>query len=61
MVADSARIDQILTNLVINSIRYTESGQVRLGLASYDPAARLLRFTVSDTAPAFPRRCCRRF
>ncbi len=54
VVADSARIDQILTNLVINSIRYTETGQVRLGLASYDPAARLLRFTVTDTGPGIP-------
>jgi len=54
VVADGARIDQILTNLVINSIRYTETGQVRLSLASYDPAARLLRFTVSDTGPGIP-------
>ena len=30
VVADSARIDQILTNLVVNSIRYTDLGQVRL-------------------------------
>jgi signal transduction histidine kinase/CheY-like chemotaxis protein len=54
VVADGARIDQILTNLVINSIRYTEAGQVRLALASYDAAARLLRFTVSDTGPGIP-------
>ncbi|MGZ8771130.1 MAG: sensor histidine kinase, partial [Aeromicrobium sp.] len=54
VVADGARIDQILTNLVINSIRYTESGQVRLALAPYDPTARLLRFTVSDTGPGIP-------
>jgi signal transduction histidine kinase/CheY-like chemotaxis protein len=54
VVADGARIDQILTNLVINSIRYTETGQVRLALASYDSAARLLRFTVSDTGPGIP-------
>ena len=54
VVADSARIDQILTNLVINSIRYTETGQVRLALASYDSVARLLRFTVSDTGPGIP-------
>ena len=51
VVADGARIDQILTNLVINSIRYTDAGQVRLALAPYDPAARVLRFTVSDTGP----------
>ena len=54
VIADSARIDQILTNLVINSIRYTESGRVRVGLARYDPAERLLRFTVSDTGPGIP-------
>ena len=54
VVADSARIDQILTNLVINSIRYTETGKVRLALASYDPTERLLRFTVSDTGPGIP-------
>ena len=54
VVADGARIDQILTNLVINSTRYTETGQVRLGLARYDPAEHLLRFTVSDTGPGIP-------
>lgn len=54
VVADSARIDQILTNLVINSIRYTESGQVRLALEPYDAAERLLRFTVADTGPGIP-------
>jgi len=54
VVADGARIDQVLTNLVINSIRYTEAGRVRLALASYDAAARVLRFTVSDTGPGIP-------
>jgi CheY-like chemotaxis protein/anti-sigma regulatory factor (Ser/Thr protein kinase) len=54
VIADGARIDQILTNLVINSIRYTEAGQVRLALAPYDAAARLLRFSVADTGPGIP-------
>ncbi|HEV7577343.1 MAG TPA: hybrid sensor histidine kinase/response regulator [Caldimonas sp.] len=54
VVADGARIDQILTNLVINSIRYTGRGQVRLALAPYDKTARLLRFTVADTGPGIP-------
>ena len=54
VIADGARIDQILTNLVINSIRYTESGQVRLALAPYDPATRLLRFSIADTGPGIP-------
>lgn len=54
VVADSARIDQILTNLVINSIRYTDVGQVRLSLDAYDLPARLLRFVVADTGPGIP-------
>ena len=54
VVADSARIDQILTNLVINSIRYTEVGQVRIALEPYDPSTRLLRFRVADTGPGIP-------
>ncbi len=54
VVADGARIDQILTNLVINSIRYTDVGQVRLALEPYEPAARKLRFVVADTGPGIP-------
>jgi signal transduction histidine kinase/ActR/RegA family two-component response regulator len=54
VVADGARIDQILTNLVINSIRYTDAGQVRLSMRPFDPASRLLRFAVSDTGPGIP-------
>jgi len=54
VVADGARIDQILTNLVINSIRYTDVGQVRLSMQPFDPATRLLRFTVADTGPGIP-------
>ncbi len=54
VVADSARIDQVLTNLVINSVRYTETGQVRISLLPYDNAARVLRFIVSDTGPGIP-------
>ena len=54
VVADSARIDQILTNLVVNSVRYTETGEVRLALRPYSVAARLLEFVVSDTGPGIP-------
>jgi signal transduction histidine kinase/ActR/RegA family two-component response regulator len=54
VVADSARVDQILTNLVFNSVRYTDVGQVRISLAPYDNRTRLLRFTVSDTGPGIP-------
>ena len=54
VVADGARIDQILTNLVINSIRYTDVGQVRLSMQPFDPATRSLHFTVADTGPGIP-------
>ncbi len=54
VVADAARIDQVLTNLVINSIRYTEKGQVRVTLHPYDPATARLRFSVADTGPGIP-------
>ena len=54
VVADGARIDQVLTNLVINSIRYTDRGQVRVRLLGYDSASRRLRFSVADTGPGIP-------
>ncbi|MGZ8259580.1 MAG: ATP-binding protein [Caldimonas sp.] len=54
VIADSARIDQILTNLVINSIRYTHSWQVRLTLHPYSAQQRVLGFVVSDTGPGIP-------
>jgi signal transduction histidine kinase/CheY-like chemotaxis protein len=54
VVADCARIDQVLTNLVINSIRYTDEGQVRVKLLGYDPELRRLRFDVADTGPGIP-------
>jgi signal transduction histidine kinase/ActR/RegA family two-component response regulator len=51
VVADGARIDQVLTNLVLNSIRYTDRGSVHLVLHPYDMPAKRLRFTISDTGP----------
>jgi signal transduction histidine kinase len=49
VVADGARIDQVLTNLVANSIRYTESGSVVFTLHPYDARVRCLRFTIADS------------
>ena len=54
VVGDAARIDQILTNLLVNSIRYTETGQVRIALGRYRTGDRVLDFTVSDTGPGIP-------
>ena len=47
VVADGARIDQVLTNLVVNSVRYTDAGEVR--------ARRWIRWD-APPAPAFRRR-----
>jgi signal transduction histidine kinase/ActR/RegA family two-component response regulator len=55
VVADGSRIDQVLTNLVVNSVRYTESGEVRLTLHPFDQATSQLHFTVADTGPGIPR------
>ena len=54
VVADGARIDQVLTNLVVNSVRYTHAGQVRITLHPYDLAAKQLHFAVADTGPGIP-------
>jgi signal transduction histidine kinase len=54
VVADAARIDQILTNLLVNSIRYTESGQVRIALRGYRANEHVLDFAVTDTGPGIP-------
>jgi signal transduction histidine kinase/ActR/RegA family two-component response regulator len=54
VVADGSRIDQVLTNLVVNSIRYTSSGRVCLTLHPYETAAKRLHFTVADTGPGIP-------
>jgi signal transduction histidine kinase/CheY-like chemotaxis protein len=49
--ADSARIDQILTNLVVNSIRYTERGFVYVALSEFEHESQTLQFRVSDSGP----------
>lgn len=51
VVADSARIDQILTNLLTNAIRHTKHGKVRLKLHAYNADQRALKFDVIDTGP----------
>lgn len=54
VTADGARIDQVLTNLVVNSIRYTDVGQVRVSLYAQESPVSCLRFTISDTGPGIP-------
>ena len=51
VVADPARIDQVLTNLLTNATRHTKTGTVTLRLHPYDTQASSLRFEVIDTGP----------
>lgn len=51
VVADPARIDQVLTNLLTNATRHTKAGTVTLKLHPYDLQASSLRFEVIDTGP----------
>ena len=53
-LADAARIDQVLTNLVVNSIRYTDAGEVRVAMEPVGSPPRALRFVVADTGPGIP-------
>ena len=54
VMADGSRIDQVITNLVVNSVRYTSIGHVLVTLHPYDHAARRLHFTVADTGRGIP-------
>ena len=56
MVGDARRLRQILVSLVDNAIKFTERGDIRLGV-TVDPseeAKHSLRFSVSDTGIGIP-------
>lgn len=44
--ADQVRLEQIISNIVKNSIKFTENGQIRLTAKEEDP---FIRFEISDT------------
>jgi two-component system sensor histidine kinase RpfC len=50
---DPSRLDQILSNLIANSLRYTNSGRVDLHV-SYDPTDDTIHIEVSDTGIGVP-------
>jgi len=57
---DSVRLRQILTNLIANAIKFTESGEVAVRVVNEvirDNYA-VLHFTVSDTGVGIPREKC---
>lgn len=46
VVADPARLKQILVNLLENAVKFTEAGEIRAGV---EAGGTMARFTVSDT------------
>lgn len=53
VVADSSRIDQVVTNLVLNAIRHLETGHVNIRLRHAQELSRLV-IDVADDGPGLP-------
>ncbi len=55
ILADSARLQQIITNLLSNAMKFTHAGEVRLALSvNAAPAQPQLRVAVTDTGIGIP-------
>jgi signal transduction histidine kinase len=57
LVADWPRLQQVLTNLIGNAIKFTERGSVAVRVARHSATGRdvVLQFSVSDTGIGIPR------
>lgn len=55
VIGDSARLGQVLTNLVGNAVKFTEAGAVRVSVM---PRGDFLEFSIADTGPGIPEDKC---
>ena len=55
VVIDPLRVGQILTNLLENAVKYTDTGSVMLGVDFYAGTESKLIFTVTDTGIGIPK------
>ena len=53
LIGDPLRIEQVISNLVDNAVKYTEVGQVKFGVGSRRPHGQTLIW-VEDTGPGIP-------
>lgn len=55
-LADAHRVRQMLTNLVVNAIKFTAQGQVRIEASELerDPCSAVLEFSVTDSGMGIP-------
>lgn len=56
LIGDAVRLTQILTNLLSNATKFTDTGKVELGISRMesDENTIKLRFAVTDTGPGIP-------
>lgn len=55
LAGDVRRLKQVLMNLLINAIKHTESGHIRLHIARFQDHPDHLLFSVSDTGIGIPK------
>ncbi|WP_179106834.1 hybrid sensor histidine kinase/response regulator [Variovorax sp. KK3] len=54
VVADGARVSQLLDNLAGNAVRHTKRGGVTITLQPFDARAAMLNLRIEDTGPGLP-------
>lgn len=59
LLGDAGKLRQVLINLLGNAVKFTEAGEVRLGVSAQtvagDPARVMLQFEVADSGPGIPQ------